>query len=564
MIELIEKLQKVAKDLKVLVVEDEEIIRTRLQQYLGRFFKEAVAACDGEDGLKQYREKGPFDIVVSDIRMPNMNGIEMMQVIKEAHPDQHFIIASAHSESDYFLKLIEIGVNHYVVKPINYTQLMEVLLKLCGQLKMEEELSMYKYNLEELVTEQTRELREQLWTDATTKLPNRIKLKEDLKPKKSQTLAVLNIDNFAKFNTTFGSQFGDEVLKGVSDVLRGLLDEAFFLYRYASDEFVIRAEKTDQEALHRTLLTLMDAFSQTVIEVSGVKLHITFTAGIAACRDKHCVEHARNAVEAVRKVGKGRIAFYDESMDYEAKKKEMLLWVDEVALALSEKRFIPYFQQIIDNTTRKIVKYECLARVQLADGSVVSPARFLPAVEEAGFLPEMGRQIIEKSLAVMAGNSYEFSINITGHELMDRELVGFLESRLNFYGIDPKRVIIEVLEEVSLHEADIIVEQLNRIKTLGCRLAIDDFGTEGSNFSRLMDLSVDIIKIDGSFIKRLDSDEKSRQITRAIVAFAKSIGCQTVAEFVHSEAIWHEVQGIGIDFSQGYWISEPKAVIDGQ
>jgi EAL domain-containing protein (putative c-di-GMP-specific phosphodiesterase class I) len=116
---------------------------------------------------------------------------------------------------------------------------------------------------------------------------------------------------------------------------------------------------------------------------------------------------------------------------------------------------------------------------------------------------------------------------------------------------------IEILEGISLQEGLLLIQRLNAIKALGCRLAIDDFGTEGSNFSRLMSLDVDYIKIDGSFIKNLDRDERSRKITRAIVAFAKSIGCKTIAEYVHSEAVWKEVCSLGIDFSQGYWLGAP-------
>ncbi|MDX1295139.1 MAG: response regulator, partial [Sulfurimonadaceae bacterium] len=221
MTELVEKLRKVAGKLSVLIVEDEELIRTQLEHYFERFFAKVTIAVDGQDGLQKFRESGPFDIVISDIRMPNLDGVGMMRIIKEAHPDQKFIIASAHSDSSYFLDLIEMGVFHYIIKPINYTQLMEVLLRLCGQLQLEDELFQYKFNLEELVTEQTRELREQYWTDPTTKLPNRIKLREDLKRRQPQSIAVFNVDNFSKYNATFGTQFGDEVLKSVAESLGG-------------------------------------------------------------------------------------------------------------------------------------------------------------------------------------------------------------------------------------------------------------------------------------------------------------------------------------------------------
>jgi diguanylate cyclase (GGDEF)-like protein len=558
MTELVEKLRKVAGKLSVLIVEDEELIRSQLEHYFERFFSSVTIAVDGEDGLRKFRESGPFDIVISDIRMPNLDGVEMMRIIKEAHPDQKFIIASAHSDSSYFLDLIEMGVFHYIIKPINYTQLMEVLLRLCGQLQLEEELFQYKYNLEELVTEQTRELREQFWTDPTTGLPNRLKLIEDLKRRQGESVAVFNVDNFSKYNATFGTQFGDEVLQHVAKSLGAMMCEGMHLYRYASDEFVVCGAGMDQTMMHERVLKIVKEYTKTPLTLSQCQIYITFTIGIAPCEGMQSVEHARNAVEAVRKVGKGRIVFYDEAVDYESQKRDLIHWIDEVAVALKENRFIPYFQPIIANHDRKIVKYECLARLQLEDGRMASPGEFLPAVEESGFLPEMTRQIIEKSFAVMASNSYDFSVNITSHELQEKDFVEFVAARLKHYGIAPKRLVIEVLEGISLQHGDVMIERLNTLKELGCGLSIDDFGTEGSNFSRLMELNVDYIKIDGIFIKKLDVDEKSRMITRAIVAFAKSIGCKTVAEFVHNEAVWHEVQGMGVDYSQGYWIGAPS------
>ena len=556
--ELVEKLQKVAGKLSVLVVEDEEIIRTQLAHYLERFFQRVVSASDGVAGLARLREEGPFDIIISDIRMPKMDGIEMMRIITEVYPDQKFIIASAHSDSSYFLDLISMGVFPYIIKPINYTQLIGVLLKLCAQLRTEEELAEYKFHLEELVTEQTKELREHYWTDPLTKLPNRIKLQEDLKEKRLQSIAVFNVDNFSKYNTAFGARFGDKVLKKVAELLSRALAEKMVLYRYASDEFFVRAEGFSQEALLEWVRATVDAIDAMSLKLMQVHLRITFTVGIAPCEEQLCIEHARTAVEAVREVGKGRIVLYRDVAEFVAHKATLLRRIDDVAAALKEERFIPYFQPIVENASRRIVKYECLARLQLEEGKVVLPGEFLPALEEAGFLPEMSRQIVMKSCAHMAVSDAAFSINITVHELRENGFVDFLASTLQRYGIEPRRLTVEILEGISLQEEELLIERLKAIKALGCRLSIDDFGTEGSNFSRMMALDVDYIKIDGSFIKNLDRDERSRKISRSIVAFAQSIGCQTIAEYVHSEAVWEEVCRLGIDFSQGYYFGAPE------
>ncbi len=154
-----------------------------------------------------------------------------------------------------------------------------------------------------------------------------------------------------------------------------------------------------------------------------------------------------------------------------------------------------------------------------------------------------------------------FSINIADYDLREGFLIPFLEQKISRYGINPQNVILEILESISVQDTKEAIEQIGELKKMGFRLAIDDFGTESSNFSRLLDLDVDFIKVDGSFIKRLDSDKNSQKITESIVSFAKSIGAEVIAEFVHSKEVYEKVKEYGIDYAQGYYIGEPKAGI---
>ena len=152
---------------------------------------------------------------------------------------------------------------------------------------------------------------------------------------------------------------------------------------------------------------------------------LSFTVGIAKYINEKSIEDARSVIESTREIGKGRIEVYEENIDYELEKKNLFHWMNEVELAIKEDRFVPFFQAIIDNKTKKIVKYECLARLQMKDTTYALPTDFLLAAEESGFLAQMSRQIIKKSFAVMSNESCDFSINITGHELLDDGFVDF-------------------------------------------------------------------------------------------------------------------------------------------
>lgn len=559
----IKRLRNLANNLSVLIVEDEELINTQLCEYLEKFFKVVKSAVNGKEGLEYY-EKEHFDIVISDIVMPEMSGIEMLQKIKEKNTNQKVIIASAYTNSNYFIEAIDMGVNHYILKPINYKHLLEVLYDVCKEITIENENSMYKNHLEEMVVEKTNELRNQFWNDTLTGLPNRFKLSSDMKKNNINYLAVFNIDNFSKYNATFGYKIGDKVIKLVGDRLGSKLDAEMSLYRIDADEYVVVSKIKNQDEIYKWIEDILQDIKSRPISLDSLNFDITFTIGIAQCTDAMSFEHARSAIGSTREVGKGRIAFYDKNIDYESRKIKLLHKISEIEPAIQGNLFEPFFQPIIDNKTKEIVKYECLARLKMPDGRYASPGEFLSAVEESGFLPQMSEQIIKKSFEKMSKYSYDFSINITGRELLDSNFVDFISKNISRYNIDPNRVVIEILEGVSFKYGTEITETLNSICSLGCRLSIDDFGTEGSNFSRLMDLNVDYIKIDGSFIKDIDTNARSRKVTGAIVAFAKSIGCKTIAEYVHSEEIWNEVKEMGIDFSQGYWISEAVKEIDNE
>jgi EAL domain-containing protein (putative c-di-GMP-specific phosphodiesterase class I) len=157
----------------------------------------------------------------------------------------------------------------------------------------------------------------------------------------------------------------------------------------------------------------------------------------------------------------------------------------------------------------------------------------------------------------MKDNNFDFSINITEEDLSKNYLHDYLAQKTAQYNIEPKRIVLEILEGVSATGKKNHIKQLKQLKNDGYLLAIDDFGTEYSNFERILDLEIDLLKLDAKYIKHIDTDTKSFEIAQAIAFFAQNVGIACVAEFVCCEAVQKIVEKLGIEYSQGYYFSEP-------
>jgi EAL domain-containing protein (putative c-di-GMP-specific phosphodiesterase class I) len=170
--------------------------------------------------------------------------------------------------------------------------------------------------------------------------------------------------------------------------------------------------------------------------------------------------------------------------------------------------------------------------------------------------------MINKSFKFFQDKTHQFSINITERDLLENYMADFLNEKMEIYNIVPSRVTFEILENITLAKNNAkITEQLNRLRDMGFKIAIDDFGIENSNFSRLLEIDLDFIKIDGVFIKNLKENTRNRTITKAIVNLSKTLGIKTIAEYVEDEEIYDIIKDCGIDYAQGYYIGKPESIL---
>ena len=407
------------------------------------------------------------------------------------------------------------------------------------------------------IKQQQKELYRQLRTNHISQLPNTLSLQEALaKQRGSGALVSLKIDDFTELSNIFGHDKAMRIVVKSAEMLEHFSSQTITLFHTQEAQFSLLLEKFDADRDLILAHNIKTFFENTHLRLDDLEITISVSMGIARGDDEKILVQANTALQECINEGANNFKLFEKNEQREKEQKNNLYWNSKIKEVINEGKLRVYYQPIIDNETERVSKYECLIRALDGD-KIIPPFFFLQAAKSRGMLPAITKVVIEESFKVFAHNNIPFSINITDDDLKDNYLVNFLLQKSKEYGISPKRVYLEVLESITSAKAEHTSTQFEALKRLGFQISIDDFGAEASNLSRLLTLQADIIKIDAQFVKNLDSDANSVKIVETIVSLADKIGAQTVAEFVHNEAIFEIVKKLGVDYSQGYYFSAP-------
>ena len=402
---------------------------------------------------------------------------------------------------------------------------------------------------------------EQFYTDLLTRLPNLYKLRHDLEETNDFTLILANIDNFKLLNDFYGFVVGDFILESFAKTLKKELTE-IAVYRIAGDEFAIMLReklsfyllKNYLNHLSKQLTHLKYAYAQTEIYVD-----CTFSSSASFSND----DIFSKVSMALKYAKKEQLKFwiYEDTMNFSQEYESNLKYATKVRKAIVDfSGIVPYFQPIIDNKTNEIIKFEALARLIDEEGIIHSPHNFIPVAKMIKVYDKITIAIIEKSFKTFEVHPFGFCINLSFEDIINQEIYDFIIHKLRDSNMG-HRVTFELLESEKVNDFEKVVHFFNEIKRYGAKVAIDDFGSGFSNFSYIIKLNPDFIKIDGSLIKDIDKDKNAQIVVETIVDFSKKLGIKTVAEFVHSSTVLSTVKRLGIDYSQGYFIDMPSPQI---
>lgn len=395
--------------------------------------------------------------------------------------------------------------------------------------------------------------------DKLTKLPDKAALFEAVHELEDRAmLMIISLNDFTHLKEQYDNKLLDNIIIEKSkDLRRTILDKETFLFRLSTNEFAILVTRQSQFEKYLSIMEyaiLQNRVCEMVYKDVEYKIVINYTIGIAYGKKK-LLNMANMALIKASSTTKGFYVYCGEIEQKEIR-KQMLDKLKIYKEALDNDKIIPYFQPIVDVNSGKIFKYEALARLIDESGNIVTPYMFLDAVKEDKTWEYFTRQMLHKVFDIYSKNSVNLSINLTYENIASPSLIAYIKNRLDLFG--GQRITFEIVESEDIKNYNLVEEFILFVKSYGCKIAIDDFGSGYSNFTNIVRLNTDYIKLDGTIIENLAKDKNVELMAMSLINFAKKAGIKTIAEFVSSKEIALHVKELGIDFVQGYEYGKPE------
>ncbi|MDH5465502.1 MAG: EAL domain-containing protein, partial [Thiovulaceae bacterium] len=407
------------------------------------------------------------------------------------------------------------------------------------------ELEELNGDLEQRVEENTEYILEQVYTDRLTKLPNRLKLIEQLPNFVGHYLILININDFTELNDFYGHYAGDTILEEFAQTLFHLAKrEQMEVFKLPADEYALMAKNDDIQHYIEYLFNLLNNF---IYHYQNNHIHINITMAAAQIYgDGHALANTDMSLKLAKRQSENFLIFEKDMMLSERYKLNLEM-ASSIRHALNHNQIVPYYQPIIDVKTGKVDKHECLARLIMPEGEVISPIHFLERSQKIRLYFEITKSIITTAFKKFQNSDEKFSINLSINDILNNDIKSFIFEKIQEYDVG-KQLTFEILETQALENDDSITEFIYKAKRLGVSIAVDDFGSGFANFQHITKIDVDVIKIDGSLIRDISKDKNARVVVETIVSFAQKLGLKTVAEYVESPDIYHLTKELGIDY----------------
>ena len=394
--------------------------------------------------------------------------------------------------------------------------------------------------------------------DNITKLPNRISLVSDLVLLKEEAmLIILHVNQLNSLKELYGFEFTSELIfKKAQDLQRVMNHNEATLYNLNLQEFAVLVTNKNMFEKYFLILKHSILMANDYEEYdSNNYVHTDFTAGIAYGVQN--IFHHADLVLQEALICKVNFKIYKSNLSEKELQKEKLHRLKVYKNALHTGNIIPYFQPIVDTKDNSVIKYEALARLETDNAEIITPCYFLDVAKEDKTFEYFTRQMMQKVFNIFSKNDVGISINLNYQNINSVTMVEYIKNRLEKYG--GEGITFEILETEDILDYDIMEAFLKMVKTYGCKVSIDDFGSGYSNFTNIIKLHIDYIKIDGSLIEKINTDKNVKHMVQGLVVFAKNANIKTIAEFVSTQELADTVNEIGIDYMQGYFYGEPKS-----
>lgn len=543
---------------KALVIDDglvERMIGKSMLEILGF----AVTIADGGEHAFLLLKQQFYDLVLCDITMPGMSGLMLLETARGLPVPSPFIMCTTHDDAEHAVTSMRGGAYGYLTKPLRLPQLRDAAA---------DAMAKFEANQNEIL--RARQLVQQ---DSLTNLINKNEFIRRLTERLNQqspslengALLLIKITGLNHINHSYSRAEGNKVLQHAAQSLSMQIRSSDILGRFGGDIFSIYLDQVDLHSIIERATAIADELEAIKMVLEGDAFSLSLVMG-GACIDagmgiEDLLNRADFAVHLAREHHRSRIHIYSEAD--EVHKRELSHQLNTLALVRTAldnpQRLVMYYQPIINLANGKTSHFEALLRVMDEHGKPCNTAELVKTSEVFGLIGRLDRAVVGACLNDVARlpPGTGVAINLSGKSIGDPSLLKFIEDSIAFLKIDPSRIIFELTETAAFHNIEEVRHFVSRIKSLGCRFALDDFGVGFSSFYYIKELDFDYLKLDGSFIKNLPKNLNDQVFVRAMVEISKVFDLMVIAEWVEDKETEVMLRDLNVTYGQGYYFGKP-------
>jgi diguanylate cyclase (GGDEF)-like protein len=562
-LELIKQIRVFGSSTNVLYVEDEEDIRIEMTKMLNQLFNKVETAANGLEALQMY-EKNKYDLIITDLKMPYMDGVELCHSIIKDNRNQLILLISAYKESDELLELINIGVSGFLLKPINMDALLHKLFYIVKNVYADKMMAYHYEEMKKQLCNNATISEEDLPNiDALTSLYNHKYFIECTSNNEVMRHAILiNINDFKLINSHYSFAHGNSLLFQIAAVLKeSALKYECDIFRISADEFILLKKQPPLnceiiKAEVQDICKILERKRFGVIGVSDININVTLAIAKSQYRLLECLHQALNFA----KKNNLKFALYKDVPDNTKSVQNIMEVKKMLQNSIENSLFLPVYQPIV--AKNKKIKYEVLMRIKNINDAnrLIEPGLFLDVAKKHSYYNEISQIVIFKAIDIMLQNNEIFSINFSYADMNNAKLIDELEEKISINGLG-ERLIFEIVETEQLDNMETIYTFIDRFRKYGVKIAIDDFGSGYSNFAYIFSLNPDFIKIDGTLITQILDSEKMYMFVESIIELAHKLNIEVIAEHVSSQELHDALVKLNIDAMQGFFIGYPDETV---
>ena len=541
---------------RILIADDDRSMRIALQNVLVSDGYEIESVSDGVEAVKRCELNMP-GLILLDALMPNLNGFDACKKIRMLKDGKHvpILIVTALDDEKSIEQAFDSGATDFIPKPVHFAVMRQRVSRLLKASRAEVHVRELAYN------------------DSLTGLPNRTMFINQMNKlikkvrSQSQMLAVLflDLDRFKYVNDTLGHSVGDLLLKQVAERILSCVRSADTVSRLGGDEFTLALDDIEDRGV---VTNIADKICRKIGEpysFGGKDIYVTASIGISMHPDDgvdigELMKRADTAMFKAKERG-GSFLFYEPEMEAVVNNKVEI--EQDLRQSLDREELDVFYQPKYDLQTSKVMGTEALVRWNHPEKGLVGPNDFIPHAEETGLISEIGLWVLISSCVQVKSwidKGYKptpVSVNLSGRQLENGDIIGQVAHVLAESGLKPKYLELEITESTIMKRPEEVILILHKLKAMGVKLSIDDFGTGYSSLNYLRKFPIDLLKIDKAFVRDIETNNDDRLIVKGIIALAKSLNLEVLAEGVETGEQQKFLEEEGCDYIQGYYIGKP-------